>query len=281
VRLTPVVFLAALASAVLHAAWNAAARRRSDPGQGFAVIIYAGGVASLPLLFIMGLPPPASWPWIAGSVAFNIITMRAMMAAYRRAPFAVAYPIARGLTPPLVVVAAALVNAELPSTNALIGVAAISVALLMLAGRTVRLRETPVSGVLLAAAASVFAAGYVFMDAQGVRAAGSVLAYGFAVPLLNGVVLGGLGAAEGRPPWKLPWSEWRFGLLACLMSYASYFLVLYAFTHGPTGPVAALRETSVLFATAFAAFVLAERVGHLEWLSALIAVAGIALLRLG
>jgi drug/metabolite transporter (DMT)-like permease len=58
-------------------------------------------------------------------------------------------------------------------------------------------------------------------------------------------------------------------------------LVHFTFTHGPTGPVAALRETSVLFGTAFAAWMLAERVGRLEWLSAVIAVTGIALLRLG
>ena len=52
-------------------------------------------------------------------------------------------------------------------------------------------------------------------------------------------------------------------------------------THGPTGPVAALRETSVLFAVGFVAWMLAERVGRIEWLSAVIAVTGIALLRLG
>jgi drug/metabolite transporter (DMT)-like permease len=281
VRLSLAVFLAALGSAVLHAAWNAAARRRADPGQGFAVIIYAAGVVAAPLLLITGLPDPKCFPWLAGSIAFNILTMRAMMAAYRRAPFAVSYPIARGLTPPLVAITAAIVNAELPSRIAWLGIATISVALVMLAGRAIRVRETPASGVLLAAASSVFAAGYVFMDAQGVRASGSVLAYGVAVPLLNGVTLGALGAAEGRPPWKLPFREWRFGFAACSLSFASYLLVLYAFTHGPTGPVAALRETSVLFATAFAAFMLAERVGRIEWISAGLAVAGIALLRLG
>jgi drug/metabolite transporter (DMT)-like permease len=281
VRLSLVVFLAALGSAILHATWNAAARRRADPGHGFAVIIYAGGVVAAPLLLITGLPDPKSFPWLAGSLAFNLLTMRSMMAAYRRAPFAVSYPIARGLTPPLVALAAAIVTSELPSRMGLLGIATISIALVMLAGRALRLRETPVSGVLLAAASSVFAAGYVFMDAQGVRASGSVLAYGAAVPLLNGIALGALGAAEGRPPWKLPMKEWRFGFTACIASYASYLLVLYAFTHGPTGPVAAIRETSVLFATAFAAFLLAERVGRIEWISAGLAVIGIALLRLG
>jgi len=131
----------------------------------------------------------------------------------------------------------------------------------MLAGRALRLGETPVPGVLLAVLSSVFAAGYVFTDAQGVRAAGSVLAYGFAIPLINGIALGALSAVEGRPPWRLPWREWRFGFCACVVSYASSLLVLDAFAHGPTGPVAALRETSVLFATGFAAWMLAERVG--------------------
>jgi drug/metabolite transporter (DMT)-like permease len=138
-----IVFLAALASAITHAAWNAAARRRRDPGQGLAVVLYASALAAVPLLTIV------------------------------------------------------------------------------------------------------------------------------------------LSAAEGQPPWRLAWSEWRFGFLACFVSYSSSLLVLYAFTHGPTGPVAALRETSVLFATGFAGWMLAERVGRLEWLSAAMAVAGIALLRLG
>lgn len=89
-----------------------------------------------------------------------------------------AVPITRGLTPPLVAVAAVLVTGERLWKPALLGIAAVSLALVMLSGRALRLGETPVSGVLLAALSGVFAAGYVFTDAQGVRAAGSVLAYG-------------------------------------------------------------------------------------------------------
>ena len=163
----PVVFLAALASAILRAAWNAAARRRSDPGDGLAVVLYASGLAAVPLLMITGLPERAAWPWLACGVAANVVSARALMAAYRRAPFAVSYPITRGFTPPLVAGAAALVTAERPSQQALLGIAAVSLALLMLAGRSLHLGETPVSGVLMAVVSSVFAAGYVFTDAQG------------------------------------------------------------------------------------------------------------------
>ena len=74
-----------------------------------------------------------------------------------------------------------------------------------------------------------------------------------------------------------------------LISESRSYLRVFSKTNGvdrdrrgaPTGPVAALRETSVLFGTAFAAWMLAERVGRIEWLSAVIAVIGIALLRLG
>ena len=80
----PVVFLTALGSAVLHAGWNAAARRRSDPGEGLAVVLYAASLAAVPLLMITGLPARVAWPWLAGGLVANIISARTLMAAYRR-----------------------------------------------------------------------------------------------------------------------------------------------------------------------------------------------------
>lgn len=82
---------------------------------------------------ITGLPARVAWPWLGGGLVANIISARTLMAAYRRAPFAVSYPITRGLTPPLVAVAAAVVTAEVPSKHALLGIAAVSLALLVLA----------------------------------------------------------------------------------------------------------------------------------------------------
>ena len=112
-------------------------------------------------------------------------------------------------------------------------------------------------------------------------AAGGILPYAFTIAIANAVALGALSALEGHRPWKLPAREWRFGLIVCTISMTSYMLVLYAFSRGNLGPVSALRETSVLFATAFAALVLKERVGRVEWLSAALAVCGIAMIRLG
>src|SRR5439155_24468669 len=165
----PVVSLTALGSAVLPAGWNAAARRRSGPGESLAVVLYAASLAAVPLLMITGLPTRVAWPWLGGGLVANIISARTLLAAYRRAPFAVSYPITRGLNPTLVAVAAAVVTAEVPSKHALLGIGAVSLALLVLAGRALRLGETPLSGVLLAAVSIGFSACEGFTDAQRMR----------------------------------------------------------------------------------------------------------------
>ena len=43
------------------------------------------GVVATPFAFVWGLPPAAAWKWVALGMVFNMLTMRALMATYRRA----------------------------------------------------------------------------------------------------------------------------------------------------------------------------------------------------
>jgi len=275
----PVAFFAALFSAVSYACWNAAARARPDPGQGFAIVVIASGLLCVPLLAFAGLPDPAAWPWMAGSILSNLVAMRSLMATYRLTPFAVGFPIARGLTPPLVA-GAALVGGEALALPAVFGIVAVSLALTTLGLSALRGDRADPRGLAMAVVSSIFSAGYIFMDAVGARASGSVLSYAALLGILNAMTMAGLAMAEGKAPWRLAATEWRFGLMAAVVSMASYLALLFAFTRGPIGPVSAIRETSVLFATALAALLLKERVGATEWIAVVVAVAGIMLIRL-
>lgn len=275
-----IAFLAAFVSAIAYAGWNAAARARKDPGQGFAVVVVAAGVIAAPAMLFTGPPAPAALPWMAGSITLNLVAMRALMATYRRTPFSVGFPIARGLTPPLVAITAALIDREALTPLAVLGMAAVSGALLVLALKALHEQQAPLSGLLLAVTSSLFTAGYTYMDALGARHSGDVLAYGITLAVVNALLLGGLGAIEGRSPLRFTRSDWAFGLTAAVGSMFSYLLLLFAFTRGPIGPLSAIRETSVLFATGLAAWLLKERVGRIEWGAAVVAVVGIALIRL-
>jgi drug/metabolite transporter (DMT)-like permease len=65
------------------------------------------------------------------------------------------------------------------------------------------------------------------------------------------------------------------------MSFGAYAIALWAMTVAPIGAVAAVRESSVLFATALGALVLHERFGPRRWLSTALVLAGIIVVKVG
>ncbi len=65
------------------------------------------------------------------------------------------------------------------------------------------------------------------------------------------------------------------------MSFGAYAIALAAIAVAPIGAVAAVRESSVLFAAAFGAVVLRERFGAYRWMAAALIVAGLALVKFG
>jgi drug/metabolite transporter (DMT)-like permease len=69
------------------------------------------------------------------------------------------------------------------------------------------------------------------------------------------------------------------GLAAGALSLGSYWIAIWAFTLAPIAMVAALRETSVLFAMLIAVFWLGEKAGPQRWFAAGLILLGIVLMR--
>lgn len=276
-----VIILAALGSAALHAAWNAAVRASPDPTDAFGALVIGGGLWGIVGVLVVGLPSFSMWPWFLGSVVLNALAMRLMVASYERLAFAIAYPVTRGLYPPLLVAIAFFLFGEVPTGAAAAGIAVICVAILVLA---VLARDTgprALQGVALALAAAGVTAAYVACDVSAARVAGSPYAYAFTVSIANAVAFGGLLMLEGRRPVKALLARPVFGAVGSAASSASYLLIMAAFTIAPAAPVAALRETSILFATVYAALFLGERLKPVHWLASGLATAGVMLMRLG
>ncbi len=73
---------------------------------------------------------------------------------------------------------------------------------------------------------------------------------------------------------------WRRGLIGGAASLGAYAIVLWAMTRAPIAAVAALRETSVLFAALIGAVWLKEGFGWPRLAGAASVVAGVAALKL-
>ena len=73
---------------------------------------------------------------------------------------------------------------------------------------------------------------------------------------------------------------WPRALAGSAMAVVAYWIVIWALAQGPMAPVAALRETSVIFAALFGTVLLREPFGRIRVAAAALVAAGVLLLQL-
>ena len=93
------VFLAVLFAAACHAGWNASIKRTLDPLATTALIALGAGAVALVFVPFVGIPAPASWPWLVASIAIHLFYFAGLIESYRAGDLGQVYPIARGSAP--------------------------------------------------------------------------------------------------------------------------------------------------------------------------------------
>jgi drug/metabolite transporter (DMT)-like permease len=273
------VTLAVLAAAVTHATWNAIAHGIKDQLTAFALIGVGGVAVAIPLTILAPMPHAACWPYLLASVAIHIFYNLGLMRAYRFGEFGQVYPLARGTSPLVVTILAAIFVHETPTPFQLGGVLVVSAGLatLVLAGRQ---QNPPSREALLAAVGTgLTIAAYTTVDGVGVRASGTSVGYIGWLMLLEslGVPLYALIRAREAVA-KLPRRTLLCGLAAGALSVLAYGLVLWAQTRGALAPIAALRETSVIFGAIIGTLAFREPFGRARITATIVVAAGIVLL---
>ncbi len=283
---TPIV-LAVLLGALLHASWNALIKSGNDKALDTALIHALGGFVGLALLLAWGLPRAEAWPYIATSTVVHVAYYATLAAAYHHGDLGLTYPVMRGSAPLLVALTGSLLLGEHIALAAWLGVLAISLGVLALgfAGRNAS-SGSPRKALGFALANAVLIAAYTVIDGLGVRASGDAMAYVAALFALDAVPYFTMVMARRAPPqrreaWAYMRQRWPLAALGTLASLASYGIALWAMTRAPVALVAALRETSVLFAVLIGALCFGERLGAPRMLGVSVIVAGVWLLRLG
>lgn len=280
--MTGTLVAAALLSAFLHAAWNAAVKASHDPQGAMAAQVVTSGLVSLPMLLVAAPPAPAALPWLMGSAACNVLVLWSLLRGYASGGgFGLVYPTARAVSPLLVLLLARAVHGEALSPYGIAGVALVSGGVALFArpsgGEGTEGRHAALGWALLAGAAS---AAYVICDSQGVRLSPSAAGYGFAASLANAVVFGGFYSLRGGG--SLPLALRRNALVATVGSAAamvSYLLILWVWSRAPVAAGSALRDTSVVFAALIATMVLHEPLGPRRMCAILLATVGACALR--
>ncbi len=111
------VFLAMIASAFLHATWNAWVKSRRDSNAAVACLVIGAGFPNLAVIAAFGWPAAPAWPWIACTVTLSMGSLTLLAKAYREGDFAVAFPMIRGAIPVVLVLAAVPLFHETPQAD--------------------------------------------------------------------------------------------------------------------------------------------------------------------
>lgn len=273
--------LAMLGSAMAHAVLSLFNKRVED------LLVYRGVFLTFvalwlsPNLFLQPLPTWEVWRFLLlGSGLFWIFNMM-LVAAFNRGNMNLVYPVMRGASPALTGIVAFIFIGEPLSALSVAGLAIASLALIGFAwpekgGLPKR------AALMFALAAVVMTALYSVTDASGVRAADSLWQYLSWLFLLSGVPVAITGIVRRKERYlTLARASLKPAFILSFMGLTSYGLALYAYSIAPVAPMAALRETSIVFGAILAALVLKESFGTRRIALAICLAFGLVLLQAG
>ena len=253
------VFAAVLAAALVHAGWNVLVKGAADKLAMTVSVALGAAVVSASILPFLPLPAPESWPFLGASVLLQTVYYLLIARAYRIADMSLAYPLMRGAAPLVVALSGAMVFGETLRNGQWMAIGLISAGIGALALGAFRQPLGTAGGVTALCNAMVIAA-YTLVDASGVRLSGAPVAYALLLAVLTGVVtLAVVFAGRARP--RLDGRTLALGLVGGAATTLSYGVALWAMTRAPVAPVAALRETSIIFALVLSRLAFGEKVG--------------------
>jgi len=281
--MTLALFSLVLVAAVMHATWNALIKTRSDRFASITLATLGASVVVLPILPFVDFPSIQVWIWIVASVIIHAGYRLFLVKTYDVGDFAQSYPLARGIAPLITTVGAIIFIGEVPEGLTVLGIVVLSFgALLMSLRGSSDLGKFNRRAVGFALLTSMLIAGYTLTDGYGVRLANTASSYAAWLFFCDGLCSIAIGFLyRGRGLLNVLASEWKTNLLTGGLLAGSYWIIMWAMTKAPIASIAALRETSILFAMLISVLVLSERVTPWRVLATVFIVGGVVILRLG
>ncbi|MDR6146219.1 drug/metabolite transporter (DMT)-like permease [Sphingomonas sp. SORGH_AS870] len=270
------ISLIVLVAAVLHASWNALLRGGNDRLWSMTIMCIAIAVACALMAPFVPVPSIKSWGYLAMSALLHVGYNLFLVRTYRQGDLGQTYPIARGASPLLVSLGAAVFACELPDALSLTGVLLVSCGIVALAfqGRTIGPQT-----LLFALGTGCFIGAYSVTDGIGARLSGSSVGYIVWMCLSWGLLMPATYVIlrDARSIMRAP-REMLVAGSGGLASLLAYGIVIVAMSLGPMGPVSALRETSVVFAALIGRIFLGETLTRCRIAACLVVAAGAVLI---
>jgi len=267
-----IVLMAALA----HAIWNGLVKNSEDKLLSLTFVRFIGLILGLIVIATQPRMDMSILPYVLLASSIHFIYFYCLINTYKLGDFSQVYPISRGLAPMLVLFAGVFFVKDNLTSWQIMGTLLICVGLIYLATS----KQTIAIAPLIFAVATAFCiASYTLVSGVGVRLSESFLVYAGWLEVVTGAgVLAFSFIRRGKETVAYGIRNWKHGSLTGILSIGGYSAALWAMTKIPISSVAALRETSIIFAALIGGYVLREKLAFGRVLASGIVVTGIACL---
>jgi drug/metabolite transporter (DMT)-like permease len=257
------IVLIVLAGALLHASWNAVVKSSGDKFLNAVMVVTFSMIMAMAALPFMDQPAAQSWPYLCFSSGLQAIYIGLIAKAYKNGDMSIAYPLMRGTAPLLVALVSLPILGEALPTLRWLGVLMVSTGVLLMAFESMRVVKAGTVTLGTALLNACFIATYTVTDGIGVRLSGAPIAYTMWIFILHALPLLLLALYQSKQSFfSLMRNRWRVGIFGGFATLASYGSALWAMNQNvPVAAVAAMRETSILFAAALSFFLFKEKIG--------------------
>lgn len=274
------VLLAVLGAAFLHALWNALIKLGTSRLGAMLILSVAEIPIGLAIALSRPLPAPEAWPWAVAAGCTHFFYKTFLTFAYDRGDLSRVYPIARGAAPMAVAVFGAAFLQDEMTAPQYGGILLLALGIALMA-RGVFTDGESRKLLPFAFGSAAATATYTLIDGLGARVSGDAVAYVAWVFVFDGLIFT-LGTLALRGTDALPRAPraWVLGSAASAASYGAYAISIWAMTIAPIALVAALRETSILFAVLIGWLAFGERMTRDKAIASLMIVAGVIVTRL-
>lgn len=289
--MTGISLILVLVSAVAHASWNFLLKRSEDQEVFLWCMLAVATVLLAPLgVFLFWKFPfgGQGWVLVGATVALHAVYFVLLGRSYANADLSLAYPIARGTGPVLVPLLAVVILGESIAILAIIGIAAVVAGIYTVslwgnfkafASHPLVLLKNP--GTRYAVLTGLTIACYAIVDKVGVSRVQPFL-YMYLMTLGSALLIGPyVLASKGMGVVR---REFRLNagavVVAGLLTFLAYGLVLTAFSLSRVSYVAPAREVGIVIGVLLGMIILKEPFGKGRLLGSGFIVAGLALIAL-
>lgn len=273
------VLLAVLGGAFLHATWNALIKLGTSKLTSMLILTLVQGGFGLVIAMTRPFPEPEVWLWLLASGVFHSAYKLFLAFAYEQGDLSRVYPIARGAAPMVVLLVSAFFLEDEIAGWEYAGILILGIGILLMARGVFSSGESR-KLLPLALGSAMATAGYSLVDGLGARVSGDAVAYvGWLFALDAVFFTPSCLALRGRSVLRANRKAWIMGSVAAMASYGAYAIAVWAMTVAPIALVAAIRETSILFAVFIGWIIFGERMDKQKGLAAAFIVAGVIVTR--